>query len=105
MQTPDGLDLVTNSRIATFRECHRKEYWSYRHGIRKARVAVPLRVGGSFHDGRDHWAKYGEDDDAVEYGVRGYAKYPRWCVSAGDRYDWLTERQLVIEMLYGYFDH
>ena len=102
---PDGLNLLTFSRIQCFRTCVRKEFWSYRCGIRRDRTSAPLRVGSSFHLGVDAWFRNGLDDDkAVAEAIADWNQYPAWAKSDALKYDFLCERQLVIELLYAYFD-
>jgi hypothetical protein len=47
--------LWTSSSIKLFRKCQRKWFWKYFMRLRPKRRAVPLTVGGAFHDGLEQW--------------------------------------------------
>jgi hypothetical protein len=53
--TPAGLDILTHSRLATYRECARKEKLKYRDGYRPVHEEEALRLGSLLHRGLEAW--------------------------------------------------
>ena len=47
------MELLTNSRMAAFKECRRKHLYSYEHRLRPIDDAKALRMGSATHDGID----------------------------------------------------
>jgi len=52
-----GQDLLTASRLSTFRECNRKHDLKYRQGFRPVRDGDALRFGSLIHLGLEAWWK------------------------------------------------
>ena len=52
-----GLNVLTHSRMSTFKTCARKHQLAYELGIRPSRGARPLRMGAAVHVGRELFAK------------------------------------------------
>lgn len=84
------LPVLTNSAIQTFKTCPRMFELRYLIGLRRARKAAPLRIGGAFHNAAEVLDEYGLDAalDAVD---RDYATHD-------DHY----EAALVRAMVRGY---
>lgn len=52
-----GHDLLTHSRMQTFRTCPRKHWFQYEKGIRPEGTSKPLRMGSAIHDAIDHFMR------------------------------------------------
>lgn len=107
MQLPQ---LITNSRLSCLKTCKRKHLFRYEFGVRPESEANYFRIGGSFHRGIElrrtgivSWAGPIQDDaTAIEHAVSQYETVnPAW---DDERvYDWMIEREIVANMLAGYF--
>jgi hypothetical protein len=101
-QAPTGLDLLTNTRMQTFRTCPRKHQFRYLLGIAKERDNANLRFGGAFHFGLDLRAQ-GTPMADVAAAIRAqYAVTPAWVRTDEDRDELATECEVVVRMLFGY---
>jgi hypothetical protein len=98
-----GRELLTHSRLSTYRTCPRKHYIAYELGIRREVDAQPLRMGGAVHLGLELRAKGERIDDAIMHAVIGYEVVPGWAKTEEQIADWLVERVTVQELLRGYF--
>lgn len=101
--------LITNSRLSCKKACPRKHYFRYELGVRPESEANYFRIGGCFHKGVE-LGKAGpnpypgspELNAAIEQAVQQYETVnPAW---DDERvYDWMIEREIVANMLAGYF--
>lgn len=98
----DGKNLLTHSRLSTYRKCPKKHWIAYELGIRPDRIGAPLRIGGAFHKGADLLAKGIDRDDSIMQAIAGYDEVPAWAGSADDERDWLYERETVLRLLHAY---
>ncbi len=53
----EGVNHLTNSRMACHKVCRRKDYYCYEKGWRPKTDKAPLRIGSEFHEGVDLMAK------------------------------------------------
>jgi len=67
-----GLDVLTNSRIASFKQCRRKHYFAYHLAVRRA-PSEALRIGGAVHMGLDILKSGQKIDHAVRAILDNYA--------------------------------
>ena len=68
---------INNSRLATFRSCRRKYYWSYVHeggGIQPKYTAMPLVNGTAIHDGLAAHYSGQTDAESCEAMAQSYKK-------------------------------
>lgn len=91
-------ELLTHSRLATFRLCPRKHQLRYELGLARETVADCLRLGGAFHDGLDRKNKGANTDDAINQATAGYDSPPE----AIDPQKWNIERVTVRNLLAGH---
>ena len=98
-----GSDILTHSRMQCFKTCRRKHYYRYILGLRRDVDGKPLRIGSAFHLGLDIFARTKDINEAIEGAVASYEELPGWCQTEEQVFEWLVERQIVVEMLYGYF--
>lgn len=100
-----GSNLLTHSRLSSYRTCPRKHYLAYELGIRKDVDAQPLRIGGAVHLAIDLRSKGSEIDEAIEAATIGYEVVPAWAKTDEQVADWLIELVTVETLLRGYFDY
>ncbi len=102
--TIEGSDLLTNSRMATFRTCARKHQYQYEMGVRPSSSANFFRLGTAVHAGIEHWSKHHDFDKAIAAAVAPYQE--RWdmaeSIEAAEAA--AVERETAIELLRGYFN-
>jgi len=60
----DGRDIITNSRLSTFRDCAMKHALMYEDGIRPVQTEEALRLGSLFHVGLEAWWSTVKTQDA-----------------------------------------
>lgn len=99
----DGRSLLTHSRMLTAKTCHRKEWFKYELGLRRASTAKPLRMGRAVHLGIELWEKGQPEDEAIIKAAEDYGVIPDWCKTDEDQIEWLTEAEIVKRLLAGYF--
>ena len=98
-----GHDVLTSSRMATYRACPKKHYFSYVLGIRPARIADYFRLGGNFHVGLDLRAQGKTQGEAILGAVSPYEVVPGWADTDAKVHEWMIERETVARLLSGYF--
>jgi hypothetical protein len=101
-QFPDQHRL-TNSQIGTFRTCQRREYYSYRLGVRPEGHSKALRFGTMMHFGIELHAKGMPVDDACR-AVSDYYNGIMYSGVANPR-DIEIEHMQVVALLNGYFQY
>ena len=102
VQFPDKHRL-TNSQIGTFRTCQRREYYSYRLGVRPDGQSKALRFGTMMHYGIELVAK-GMDVEGALKAVSDYYDGIQWS-GVGNPRDIEIEHMQVVALLNGYFKH
>ncbi|KKM18794.1 hypothetical protein LCGC14_1662070 [marine sediment metagenome] len=91
--------LLTHSRVQSFKTCRKRHWWEYEIGLRSAVDAKALRMGSAGHDGLDV-LKLGRGIEAAVATVRDhYRRAPE----AIDQYDWNIERETVECLIRGYY--
>lgn len=100
-QFPDAHRL-TNSQIATFRTCQRKEYYSYRLGVRPEQQGRALRFGSMMHYGIEMVAKGHLPSEACQ-AVSDFYNGIQWS-GVGNPRDIEIEHMQVVALLNGYFN-
>lgn len=93
-----SLQLLTHSRMDTFKGCRKKHWFSYEVGLRSIVDGKALRMGSAFHDGLQALAERGFDA-AIESIRTHYAEIPgeNW-----DALEWQYEAETVERLLCGY---
>ena len=97
-----GRDLLTHSRMATFKTCPRKHYFKYDLGIVRDRDSAPLRFGGNFHLGLELLGKGESLTDVCQTIRQQYADPPAWAQDGDELEAWRVEEEQVVRMLCGY---
>lgn len=90
-------ELLTHSRMATFKECRRKHYYQYELGMRRIDDAKALRMGSAFHAGIERLHKLG-DSEACHAVYEAYARCPEQI----DLHDWDMERETILRLVLAY---
>lgn len=98
-----GQNLLTNSRLRTFKTCARKHLISYELGIRPESDAKALRLGGAVHLGLDRKCKGDDQDAAITAATACYEVLPPWASNDEAVGEWMCERETVAALLAGYF--
>jgi len=98
--TTNGKQLITHSRMASFKTCRKKHFFAYEMAIRREDQAKALRMGSAYHDGLD-LLKQGEGLEAAVDRVRnayatGRPLDPQWA------YEWALETETVAAMVAGW---
>lgn len=96
-------NLLTHSRMTSYKTCQRKHYYGYELGIRRRTSAKPLRMGSAVHEGLDQRARGASQDDAILAAVRDYEAIPEWCNTDELVHGWMIERETVVRLLCGYW--
>lgn len=90
-----GLNILTNSRIAKYKQCPRAEKLAYGMGLRKVDHGEPLRGGAAFHAGLDALNATGDIEHAMKTIWYRYSEVPNWA----DPYLWECEACKFAAML------
>jgi len=96
-----GGSILTHSRIAAFKECNRRHFYSYELGVRKESDPAALRIGSAIHKGLEFHAK--GEDDVISKAIAGYQEPPLWCNTEEKFMEWIAESRKVACMLSSYF--
>jgi hypothetical protein len=95
---PEGLNILTHSRMECFQTCRRKHYYQYMLGIRRERTEAALRFGTAIHLGLD-WRAQGVAMEEIAQRLHArYSDVPTWA----DERAWWTEYEQVVRLLFGY---
>lgn len=106
-----GQDLLTHSRMQSFKGCARKHYFQYEQGLRRDRDAVALRIGGVVHKALEVVWKSAHDaacdplNLALVVVANNYANLPGWVTSDETKREWDYERETVAALVHGYWFH
>ena len=98
-----GSNLLTNSRMSTYKTCPRKHYYRYEIGVRRDTDAKPLRMGSAVHLGLDLKCKGEEETAALLAATDSYDQFPLWANDEETQHEWLVERETVRRLLAGYW--
>lgn len=92
------MELLTNSRLSALARCPKMHYLRYEMGLRRIRLASPLRMGSAYHAGLEA-LNLGRTEAAVyDAATDGYRTAPAWA----DPKDWAVERETVANLIAGY---
>ena len=94
-------DLLTHSRLSTFRTCRRRHMFRYTQGLVSTGTRRPLRLGSAFHLGLELAAKGTEPEAAITQAVETCFDKPP--AAPEQLYLCECDREVVIQMLRGYF--
>lgn len=90
--------LLTHSRMQSFKTCRRRAFYEYELGIRREVDGKALRIGSAGHDALDVLRKTGDQEQALEAVRQYYAT----CPEEFDQYEWEIERETVECLVAGY---
>ena len=102
-QPTQPAQLLTHSRMQSFKACPRKHYYAYELAIRPDDTAKALRLGSAVHLGLDARAKGRSAEDAAIMATASYETLPTWATSDETRHEWYCEREIVARLLMGYW--
>ena len=91
--------LLTHSRIHSFKTCRKRHWWEYEIGLRKDVDAKALRMGSAGHDGLDAFKQGKDANEAVAAVAKHYATIPHGM----DEYEWEIEWQTIETLIWGYY--
>lgn len=92
------MQLLTHSRMNSFKVCRQKHYYEYELGMRKSEDAKALRMGSAYHDCLEMLANQHQLSDAIEKIHQRYDAMPE----EYDIAEWEYERETLIRLLCGY---
>lgn len=95
-------NLLTHSRMSSFKTCPRKHQFEYELGFRRDRDAQPLRMGQAVHEGLDVMKRGGSLDEACQAVYANYAELPTWANTPDLLDEWRVECQTVVRLLAGW---
>jgi hypothetical protein len=95
MPTPQ---LLTHSRLQSFRTCPRKHFYEYELAMRPAGRAKTLRMGSAFHEALDQLAKGATADDVYAFVADVYRDTP----DGVPEEDHAAEGAMVAALVIGY---
>jgi hypothetical protein len=93
-----AAQLLTHSRLQSFKTCPRKHFYEYELAMRPAGASKPLRMGGVFHEALDRLAKGADSDAVFGYVCDAYKTAP----DGMDEGEHATEGAIVAAMVLGY---
>ena len=91
-------ELLTHSRMSSFKSCRKSHYYSYEMGLRRSIDAKALRMGSAFHAGVEVLGLGGDVNKACE---AAYVEYGT-CPDAYDLHEWNLEAETVARLVSGY---
>lgn len=95
-------NLLTHSRKSCAMTCLRKHFYQYELGVRPVEDGAALRFGSAIHEGLDHYARYGDQETAVQKALK---LFDEGAVGLSeeklDKY--LIQREQISRLLYGYW--
>lgn len=102
--TLHGADLLTHSRMQTFRTCARKHQYQYELGIRPSVSADFFRLGSAVHKGIEVWSKCHDFDTSIAAAIGPYQERADMADTPEAAEAAAVERETAIELLRGYFN-
>jgi len=99
MTRDTGKRPLTHSAMACARRCLRQYYFRYELRLHSRREAAALRLGAAVHVGLERWSGGASPEEAILDATADYATCPHWA----EPYDWEIEREIVGNLLAGYF--
>ncbi|QDU61270.1 PD-(D/E)XK nuclease superfamily protein [Planctomycetes bacterium Pan216] len=90
--------LLTHSRMQSFKACRKKHEFEYELGIRKEVDSKALRMGAAGHEGLDVYRKTQDIEKALGAVRTSYGP----CPDEFDDYEWAMERETVECLVSGY---
>lgn len=91
-------ELLTHSRIQSFKTCRRSAYFAYEMGLRRTDDAKALRMGSAGHAGVEVLGKGGSLAEACK-AVRSYYTD---CPPHFDSYQWEIEQETMLRLVCAY---
>jgi hypothetical protein len=92
------MQVLTHSRIDTFKVCRRRHWYAYELGIRRDTDGKARRMGSAYHDGIEALATTGSLDLACQRVYGRYDSQP----DVFNEQEWLYERETVLRLICGY---
>lgn len=100
-----GSNLLTHSRVSTFRTCARKHFYSYELGVKPTGESKALRIGSVVHKALEKFWSAGGIVGALTEVDAFYATPSDWVRDEESVYEWECEHQMVRAMVDGYVRH
>lgn len=90
------MQIITNSRAASFKTCRRRHYYEYEHGLRRDIGTTALRMGSAGHLGLEVLFRTGD----YEASVAAVREYYESIIGLGEHIEY--ERETVVALVCGY---
>ena len=90
--------LLTHSRMQSFKSCRKRHWFEYEQGIRKEHDAKALRMGSAGHEGLDVLNKTCD----VAQAVQAVRDYYGMCPDEFDEWEWTIERETMETLISAY---
>jgi len=92
-------NLLTHSRMASYKTCPRKHHFEYVAAIRRDIDGAPLRMGSALHEGLDALKGGLSLDEACQQVYLNYATLPAWANTDEAVEEWAVECEIVVRLL------
>ena len=92
------MQLLTHSRMACYKECHKKHEFAYERMIRREEDAKALRMGSLWHECLEMLA----NGRAIQATDQRLSEQYRQIPEKGDPLEWFYEYETLRRLLYGY---
>lgn len=92
------MELLTHSRMSSFKGCRKAHYFGYEKGLRRTIDAKALRMGSAFHAGVEVLGLGGDIQKACEAAYLEYGD----CPENYDQHEWNLESETVARLVSGY---
>lgn len=92
-------NLLTHSRMVSFKTCPRKHHYEYIAGIRRDIDGAPLRMGSALHEGIDILKSGRSLDEACQVVYQNYANVPAWATTDEAIEEWTVECEIVLRLV------
>ena len=98
MNASTDKQLLTHSRMQSFKSCRKKHYFEYEIGFRRVTDSKALRMGTAGHSAVDVIKKGGELEQALMAVASHYQDPPE----GADAWEWQMEQETVESLVTGY---
>lgn len=98
-----NIEVLTHSRIQSFKRCRRRHWFEYEIGMRPSTDAKALRMGTAYHDGLEQLHQGNGITAAIQAAWASYENTPANSPAFDDTsYGWGIEYETVARLLSGY---
>lgn len=91
-------ELITHSRLDTFKTCRKKHWFSYEQKIRRVDDAKALRMGSAHHEAIELLAT----GNSIEAACEAIYKRYQYCPANTEEMEWRYEEETLVRLACGY---